>query len=141
MHGEDSRKHDMRIAEAASKSGLSIDTIRYYEKSGLVPEIRRGSDGHRRFSPEQIEWLTLLYWLRKTGMPMQTMRRFASLYHDGDTTISERKEVLLAHSERLKRRRAELDSCEEILARKIAIYREFEDESRGNCSGRKRAGR
>lgn len=112
----------MRIAEAASRSGLSIDTIRYYEKSGMVPRIVRGSDGQRRFSPENIDWLTLLYWLRETGMPMKTMSHFAALYNAGDRTIPERKKVLLAHAEALKKRRTDLDRCDALLAYKIAIY-------------------
>ena len=116
----------MRIAEAAHRSGLSADTIRYYEKSGILPEIRRGSDGQRRFSPENIDWLTLLFWLRETGMPMKTMYRFASLYRAGDQTNPERKQVLLAHAEYLKKRRVDLDRCEDVLARKLAIYENHE---------------
>lgn len=112
----------MRIAEAASRSGLSIDTIRYYEKSGIIPGIPRGSDGQRRFSPENIDWLTLLFWLRETGMPMKTMNRFATLYQAGDGTIPERKKILLTHAETLKKRRADLDRCDALLAYKIAIY-------------------
>ena len=121
----------MRIAEASKSSGLSIDTIRYYDKSGLIPGLCRGNDGQRRFSAENVDWLTLLFWLRKTGMPMRTMRHFAKLYHDGDSTIAERKKVLLAHSRCLEERRAELDQCEEILAYKIAIYDRFEKDQRG----------
>lgn len=112
----------MRIAEAASRSGLSIDTIRYYEKSGIVPGILRASDGQRRFSPENIDWLTLLYWLRETGMPMKTMHHFAMLYQAGDGTIPERRKILLAHAEVLRKRRADLDRCETLLAYKISIY-------------------
>ena len=112
----------MRIAEAAAKCGLTIDTIRYYERSGILPEIRRGPDGQRRFSAYDIEWLTLLYWLRETGMAMKTMYRFASLLQVGDTTIPERKSILLAHSEHLKKRKADLDRCEDLLAYKLAIY-------------------
>lgn len=112
----------MRISEAASKSGLSIDTIRYYEKAGIMPEITRGTDGQRRFSAENIDWLTLLYWLRETGMPMKTMQRFAALYRAGDGTVPERREILLSHAELLQKRRAGLDRCEEILAYKIAMY-------------------
>ena len=119
----------MRIAEAATKSGLSIDTIRYYEKSGIVPPVSRGADGQRRFSAENIDWLTLLYWLRETGMPVKTMRRFASLYRAGDQTMPERKKILLAHSAHLKERRAALDRCEEILAYKIKIYENREMEN------------
>lgn len=115
----------MRIAEAAERSGLSIDTIRYYEKSGLVPKVGRGRDGQRRFSPENIDWLTLLYWLRETGMPMKTMQRFAELYRAGDHTLPERKQILLAHGEHLKKRRSDLDRCEEVLAHKLAIYKEL----------------
>ena len=116
----------MRIAEAAERSGLTIATIRYYEKSGLVPEIKRGSDGQRRFSPENVDWLTLLYWLRETGMPMKVMHEFASFYKVGDSTMSERKEILLNHSKYLKKQRKSLDHCEEILAYKIALYKDLE---------------
>lgn len=118
----------MLISEASIISGLSADTIRYYEKSGIVPAIDRGPDGLRRFSPENVEWLTLLYWLRKTGMPMKDMQRFAALYREGDRTVRERKALLLGHAETLKRKRADLDHCEEVLAAKLAIY----DKLKGN---------
>ena len=116
----------MRISEAAQKSGLSPDTIRFYEKAGIIHQVERGSDGLRRFSPENVDWLTLLYWLRRTGMPMKEMRRFADLYRQGDATISERRQVLEAHGRELEKRRAELDSCAKVLARKLAIYDQYE---------------
>jgi DNA-binding transcriptional MerR regulator len=122
----------MRIAEAASSSGLSIDAIRYYEKFGIIPELSRGPDGQRRFSPENVDWLTLLYWLRQTGMPLKTMQRFGALYQDGDETIPERRAILLAHARTLQERRSDLDRCEEILAYKIRIYDGIsEQETRG----------
>ena len=114
----------MRIAEAASRSGLSIDTIRYYEKTDMLPEIARGPDGQRRFSSENVEWLSLLSSLRDTGMPVKTMRRFAALYRAGDHTIAERREILLAHAGQLKERRAALERCEALLAYKLSIYEE-----------------
>jgi DNA-binding transcriptional MerR regulator len=117
----------MRISEAAKISGLGIDTIRYYEKSGIIPPLDRGSDGQRRFSPETVDWLTLLYWLRETGMPLKTMREFAALYRQGDQTIPQRKAVLLAHSDQLAKRRTDLDHCEEILVHKLAIYKVYEE--------------
>lgn len=61
----------MKIAEASQACGLSAYTIRFYEKSGMLPEVKRGPDGHRRFTPQLIEWLTLLYWLRETGMSLK----------------------------------------------------------------------
>ncbi|WP_424974997.1 MerR family transcriptional regulator [Dinoroseobacter sp. S124A] len=69
----------MKIAEASAACGLSADTIRFYERSGMLPEIHRGGDGHRRFAPRDVEWLTLLYWLRETGMPLKQMKRFTAL--------------------------------------------------------------
>ena len=58
-------------------------------------------------------------------MPMKVMREFASLYAQGDATIAARKNILLAHSERLAKRRDDLDRCEEILTRKLEIYEEY----------------
>lgn len=115
----------MKISEAALSSGLSIDTIRFYERSGLSPEIRRGSDGKRRFSPQDVAWLTLLASLRETGMPMAKMRYFADLYRHGDETIPDRRQVLLDHSETLDRRRNALDRCAELLACKLKRYAEI----------------
>lgn len=115
----------MRISEAATRSGLKIDTIRYYEAEGLVPNVGRGPDGQRRFTHENVEWLTLLYWLRETGMPMKVMQQFAGLYAQGDETIPTRKDILLTHARLLIKRRDDLDRCEAILARKLEIYEEY----------------
>lgn len=115
----------MRISEAASKCGLSIHTIRFYEKTGLLPPIRRGTDGNRRFSAENLEWLTLLSSLRDTGMPMKQMQHFAALYEKGDETIFERKHILLEHSVHLQRQRETLDHCAKILSYKLQRYEEI----------------
>ncbi|WP_415404409.1 MerR family transcriptional regulator [Tateyamaria sp. SN3-11] len=115
----------MRISEAAAESGLGVDTIRYYEAEGLVPKVMRGADGQRAFSRENVDWLTLLYWLRETGMPMRVMRQFAALYAQGDSTIEGRKAILLDHAERLAQRRSDLDRCAAILNRKLEIYDEY----------------
>ena len=112
----------MRIAEAARACGLSAHTIRYYEKAGMLPEIARGPDGHRRFTPRLIDWLTLLYWLRETGMPMAEMRRFTALAKSGDAAIPERRRILAEHAETLRIRRQVLEKCERILEIKIASY-------------------
>jgi DNA-binding transcriptional MerR regulator len=115
----------MKKSEAAAKSDLSIDTIRYYEKAGFLPVITRGADGNRRFTAEVIDWLTLLPSLRTTDMPMKTMQQFAALYRQGDRTTPERKAFLLAHSERLKLRAKELQQCTDLLACKLARYDEI----------------
>jgi MerR family transcriptional regulator, aldehyde-responsive regulator len=116
----------MKIKEAAERSGLSLDTIRFYEKVGMMPIIARGNDGQRRFSQNNVDWLTVLYWLRKTGMPMKVMHRYATLVHAGDHTIPERKAILIEHGANLEQRREELSRCEELLAYKLAAYDDVE---------------
>ena len=112
----------MNISEAAKQCGLSTDTIRYYEKRGMLPEIRRARNGHREFSPRDVEWLTLLYWLRETGMPLSAMRRFTHLAKEGDAGLAERRRILLDHRNELRRQREALERCDEVLAIKIASY-------------------
>ena len=112
----------MMISEVAEHSGLSISTIRFYEKSGLCPCVQRGPDGKRRFTKTDADWLTLFASLRATGMPLAEMRSFAELYASGDSKIPERKAVLLAHRRRLEDRQAELDRCRGILDRKLNRY-------------------
>lgn len=120
----------MKISEASQLSGLSADTIRFYEKSDMLPPIDRGPDGHRRYSRENVNWLTILYWLRQTGMSTKIMQRYATLVHAGDHTIPERKEILRNHGTALTQRRKELDRCEELLARKLSAYSEIEQQAK-----------
>lgn len=112
----------MKIAEASAACGLSTDTIRFYERSGMLPEIHRGGDGHRRFAPRDVEWLTLLYWLRETGMPLKQMRRFTALAKTGEAGIAERRQILADHALALQAQRAKIETCEQVLAIKIASY-------------------
>ena len=112
----------MRIAEAAAKCGLTIDTIRYYEKAGICPTIHRGSDGKRRFSLENLDWLILLASLRETGMPTKNMKHFAGLYQQGDATVSERKKMLSEHQNHLEKQQARLTRCRKLLTHKLARY-------------------
>lgn len=115
----------MRISEVAAKCGLSIDTIRYYEKAGICPAIERGRDGKRVFSMENLNWLILLASLRETGMPTQRMKHFASLYQRGNATVGARKDMLRQHEDHLARQQARLHQCRALLARKIARYDEI----------------
>ena len=115
----------MKISEVADRTGLSISTIRYYERSGLCPHIARGADGRRVFTRTDADWLALLASLRATGRAMAGMRAFAELYAAGDSTIPQRKAALLAHRESLDARQAELERCRVLLTRKLQRYDEI----------------
>jgi MerR family transcriptional regulator, aldehyde-responsive regulator len=117
----------MNITQAAAQSGLSADTIRFYEKSAMLPKLARDKRGWRAFDAAAIDWLMTLERLRATGMPLQDIRRFAVLANSPGsqtkTAARERLELLERHQERLKQRRAALDACEVFLNFKIDIYR------------------
>ncbi|MCU0800880.1 MAG: MerR family transcriptional regulator [Rhodobacteraceae bacterium] len=118
----------MRIEEAAKMTGLSVDTIRFYERIGMLPPLSRDSRGWRRISGNALEWLGNLARLRATGMPMAEMKRFAALVHQaGPVTAAARAErlaILLAHRERLAQRRAEIAAAAAYLDHKISVYSE-----------------
>jgi MerR family transcriptional regulator, aldehyde-responsive regulator len=119
----------MKIKEAAEESGLSEDTIRFYEKSGMLPRTKRDKRGWREFDPNALEWLKDLARLRSTGMPLKDVKRFAVLVHTKDANSSsaaqERLTILEAHTKRLAQRRRTLNECEEFLNRKISIYQKM----------------
>jgi MerR family transcriptional regulator, aldehyde-responsive regulator len=115
----------MKISEVAERTGLSLSTIRYYEKSGLSPEVKRSPDGRRRFSATDTDWFLLLASLRETGMSLSDMRAFATLYQAGDETVPQRQAALMAHRKSLDQRQADLDCCRTILDRKLKKYEEI----------------
>jgi DNA-binding transcriptional MerR regulator len=110
------------IAQAAQRSGLSIDTLRYYERIGLVDPPARDSGGRRSYSEEDLGWLAFVTRLRTTGMPIRMMREFAQLRHHGDLTAGRRKQILVEHRGDVRARIAELQTCLEVLDYKIDHY-------------------
>ncbi|MEN8895796.1 MAG: MerR family transcriptional regulator [Yoonia sp.] len=116
----------MRIAQAAVQSGLSQDTIRFYEKSGMLPDIARDAKGWHDFGGDSLTWLITLGHLRNTGMPLDDVKRFAVSAHapDSDSIAQSqmRLDLLRPHEARLARKRADLDACERYPAHKIGIY-------------------
>ena len=109
------------IGEAASKCGLSQHTLRWYERIGLLGHIERGSDGRRRFSDGDLDWLGLLTKLRATGMPVRDMQRYAELVRSG-AGQAERLELLTRHREQVRRAIAGQRECLKLLDAKISHY-------------------
>ena len=109
--------------QAAEQSGFSIDTLRYYERIGLLDGIGRAPSGHRRFREEDLEWLGVLRCLRDTGMPIARMRQYAELARVGEPTMAERLSLLTEHDAQVEERIALLQAQREHLQEKIAWYR------------------
>lgn len=85
------------VGEVTTLTGLSVDTLRYYERQGLIPRVSRSPGGQRRYAQEDLGRLSFLLNLRATGMPVATMRRFAELRQVGEAARPARLALLLEH--------------------------------------------
>ena len=114
----------LSISDAADATGLSVHTLRYYERAGLMLDpVGRAPSSHRRYSEEEIRWVILLTRLRSTGMPIRRIREYADLVRAGEGNEAERLALLEAHRESVL---AELDAMRrnlEAVDFKIALYR------------------
>lgn len=110
------------IAEAAALTGLSTHALRYYERDGLLLHpVGRASSGHRRYSADDLRWITLLTRLRATGMPVREVRTYAELVRAGDREDA-RLELLLAHRSRVLAQLDEVRGHLDAIDAKIELY-------------------
>ena len=109
--------------QTAQRSGFSLDTLRYYERIGLLDHVERTSSGHRRFGEDDLEWLEVLRCLRDTGMPIAQMRRYADLARCGEATLAERMSLLTEHEACVQQRITLLQAQQQHLREKIDWYR------------------
>lgn len=119
------------IAEVAQRTGLSKDTLRYYEKAGLIEAVDRSSGGQRRYATTDLDWLALLLRLRATGMSIADMQRFAELRRKGNTSVTDRLDLLTGHRDAVQRHIADLRGDLQVLETKIAHYQDLLDEQTG----------
>jgi DNA-binding transcriptional MerR regulator len=116
------------IAEVAERTGLTQDTLRWYEREGMIPRVARGADRRRRYNEQSVQRIELLVRLRATGMPTSEMREFAELLAGGIETHQRRLEILLAHRERIVARQQRLTDCLDAVDTKISYYSRLEGE-------------
>lgn len=109
-------------AEMAEACGVSIDTLRYYEKEGLLDRVARTDAGQRRYSADDAAWVRVLRCLRVTAMPIRDMKRFAELVRRGDVAIPERLDILQRHRLDVLARIDELHHAIEVIDEKVAAY-------------------
>lgn len=119
----------LSIQEAAASTGLSPDTLRYYERIGLIGTVPRGPGGQRRYVPDDMAWLAFLLRLRSTGMPVRQMQEFAELRRQGEATAGARREMLERHLEGVRRNIRRLEETAAVLAGKVEHYRQLEASS------------
>lgn len=118
----DEAEEVLGIAEVAARIGLTPDTLRYFERRGLVPSPRRDHAGRRQYTTEDIELIRMLVHLRETEMPLADIARFTGADETADDPVELRLELLMAHRRRVHERREQLDGALDVIARKIADF-------------------
>lgn len=108
--------------EVAERFDLTLDTLRYYEKAGLLRRVERAPSGHRRYRADDVELLNMIRCLRETDMPIVRLREFAELIREGDHTVPDRLDLLQGHQERLNERIDEMRRCQTVIQHKIDYY-------------------
>jgi DNA-binding transcriptional MerR regulator len=122
----------LSMKEVSDASGLSEDTIRYYEKIGLLPRIARKTNGHRAYGQEDLRKLHLINCLKKTGMPLDDMKPYVSASPElSAEAFPELRGMMLTHRERIRKQMASLQEVLDLIDTKLA---EGESAYR-NCEG------
>lgn len=112
----------MTIAQVSKKYSLTQDTLRYYERIGMIPPVHRTPSGLRDYTEQDCSWVELAKCMRSAGLPVEAMIEYVRLYQLGDETIPARLQLLLEQRERLLKQRAEIDNTLERLNYKISKY-------------------
>lgn len=112
------------IQQVAASTGLSDHTLRYYERIGLIHNVARDAGGRRRYTQADMEWLRFLMRLRRTGMPIADMLRYAELRRQGDATHAARGALMAEHLARVEHEIAELQENARFVAAKVRWYRD-----------------
>jgi DNA-binding transcriptional MerR regulator len=112
------------IAEAARRTGVSVHTLRYYERAGLVVSpVDRTTSGRRRYHELDLKWIVICTKLRATGMPIRGIRRYAELVAAGPGNEKERLELLEEHRADVLAKLTEIQESLQVIDHKIDVYR------------------
>jgi DNA-binding transcriptional MerR regulator len=109
MEEELTFQEELTIQEVAARTGMSVHTLRYYERAGLLDPVGRATSGHRRYTAGDFNWIAFLMRLRTTGMSIRQMQEFADLRRQGDRTLPERLVFLEAHQQQVREHVRELE--------------------------------
>jgi DNA-binding transcriptional MerR regulator len=112
----------MTISEVSHKLDISPDTLRYYERIGLIPSVKRTEGGIRNYTEEDCNWVEFIKCMRNAGLPIEVLIEYVALFQQGDSTIKARKELFLEQRKQLVERMEAMQKTLERLDYKIARY-------------------
>lgn len=114
----------MTITEVSKKCDISADTIRYYEKIGLIPPINRNKNGIRNFTEEDCKWIEFAKCMRNAGLSIDALSQYLVLFQKGNNTIKERKQLLIEQRNELAKKIELMQNTLKRLDSKIDGYEE-----------------
>jgi DNA-binding transcriptional MerR regulator len=112
----------MKIAEVSEHTGISSDTLRYYERIGLIWPVNRNSSGIRDYTDLDLRRVEFIKCMRNAGLPIEVLIEYVGLVQQGDKTIEARKEILKEQRDLLRARMKEMQKTLDILDHKIEVY-------------------
>jgi DNA-binding transcriptional MerR regulator len=112
----------MTITEVSEKFGLPQDTLRYYERIGLIPRVNRNKSGIRDYTEEDCRWAEFIKCMRGAGLPIEVLIEYVGLFQQGEETTATRKELLIEQRRQLIIRMEDMQKTLERLDYKIASY-------------------
>ncbi len=114
----------MTIKQVSERYHISVDTLRYYERVGMIPPVNRSTSGIRDYQEGDLKWVEMAICMRSAGLPVEAMIEYVRLYHQGDSTIVDRLQLLESHRETLLEQRRQIDETLKRLSYKISYYEE-----------------
>lgn len=112
----------MKIAEVSEQYGVSPDTLRYYERIGLIQPVNRNSGGIRDYGEQDLKRIEFIKCMRNAGLPIEILIEYISLVQQGDATIEARRKILMEQRKRLMARQEEMQKTLDLLNHKIEVY-------------------
>ncbi len=112
----------LTIKEVSEKYNITQDTLRYYERVGMIPTVTRTSGGIRDYQPKDLSWVELALCMRSAGLPVEAMIEYVRLFQQGDSTFAARLQLLQDQREVLLEQRKQIDETLDRLNYKIARY-------------------
>ena len=112
----------MTIAQVSKKYDISADTLRYYERIGLIQNVNRSASGIRDYTEEDCRWVEFIKCMRSAGLPIEVLIEYVSLFQQGDSTIEARKELLMEQRRQLLEKMNDMQKTLDRLNYKIEMY-------------------
>ena len=114
----------MTIKEVSEKYDISADTLRYYERIGMIPEVTRNANGIRNYQKSDLGWVELAICMRSAGLPVEALIEYVKLFQIGDSTFEARRQLLKEQYDILEEQKQQIEATMERLKYKVSRYEE-----------------